>query len=81
LTNNALLLVFIGAIFLIESASVIIQTLSKRLRHKKVFLSSPIHHHFQAMGWPESKIVMRFWVLSGLGIALALIIFLLDKQF
>ncbi|MFA5163114.1 MAG: phospho-N-acetylmuramoyl-pentapeptide-transferase [Patescibacteria group bacterium] len=81
LTNNALLLVFIGAIFLVESASVIIQTLSKRLRHKKVFLSSPIHHHFQAMGWPESKIVMRFWVLSGLGVALALIIFLLDKQF
>lgn len=81
LTNNALLLVFIGAIFLIESASVIIQTISKRLRHQKVFLSSPIHHHFQAMGWPESKIVMRFWVLSGLGVALALIIFLLDKQF
>lgn len=80
LTNNALLLIFVGLIFLIESASVIIQTISKLLRHKKIFLSSPIHHHFQAMGWPESKIVMRFWVLSGLGVVLALIIFLLDKQ-
>ncbi|MCX6798265.1 MAG: phospho-N-acetylmuramoyl-pentapeptide-transferase [Candidatus Falkowbacteria bacterium] len=81
LTNNALLLLFVGVIFLIESASVIIQVLSKRWRGKKVFLSAPIHHHFQAMGWPESKIVMRFWVLSGLGVVLALIIFLLDKQF
>jgi len=81
LTNNALLLVFIGFIFLIESASVIIQVISKRLRGKKVFLSSPIHHHFQAMGWPEAKIVMRFWVLSGLGVTLALMIFLLDRKF
>lgn len=81
LTNNALLLVFVGLIFLIESLSVIVQTISKRLRHKKILLSSPIHHHFQAMGWPESKIVMRFWVLAGLGSAIALVIFLLDQRF
>ncbi len=80
LTNNALLLVFIGLIFLLESLSVIIQTLSKRLRHKKVFISSPIHHHFQAIGWAESKVVMRFWVIAGLGAVMGLIIFLLDKQ-
>ncbi|MFA6416974.1 MAG: phospho-N-acetylmuramoyl-pentapeptide-transferase [Patescibacteria group bacterium] len=80
LTNNALLLVFIGLIFLLESLSVIIQTLSKRLRHKKVFISSPIHHHFQAIGWTESKVVMRFWVIAGLGAVMGLIIFLLDKQ-
>jgi phospho-N-acetylmuramoyl-pentapeptide-transferase len=80
LTNNALLLVFIGLIFLLESLSVIVQTLSKRLRHKKVFISSPIHHHFQAIGWTESKVVMRFWVIAGLGAVMGLIIFLLDKQ-
>ncbi|HZJ40975.1 MAG TPA: phospho-N-acetylmuramoyl-pentapeptide-transferase [Candidatus Saccharimonadales bacterium] len=80
LTNNALLLVFIGLIFLLESLSVIIQMLSKRLRHKKVFISSPIHHHFQAIGWSESKVVMRFWVIAGIGAVIGLIIFLLDKQ-
>lgn len=80
LTNSALLLPLIGLIFLIESASVIIQILSKKFRHKKVFLSSPIHHHFQAIGWPESKIVMRFWLISALGAILALIIFLVDLQ-
>lgn len=79
LTNSALLLPLIGLIFMIESLSVIVQTLSKRIRGKKVFLSSPIHHHFQAIGWPESKIVMRFWVISALGAILGLIIFLVDR--
>lgn len=81
LTNNSLLLIFIGLIFLIESLSVIIQVLSKKFRGKKVFLSAPIHHHFQALGWPESKIVMRFWVISAVGAAIGLIIFLLDRNF
>lgn len=81
LTNSALLLIFIGLIFLIESLSVIVQTISKKLRGKKIFLSSPIHHHFQALGWPEAKVVMRFWVISALGVAIGLMIFLLDKRF
>lgn len=80
LTNNALLLPLIGLIFLIESMSVIIQLISKKLRKKKCFISSPIHHHFQAIGWPESKVVMRFWVISALGTVLGLIIFLVDRQ-
>lgn len=80
LTNNALLLIFIGLIFLVESLSVIIQIISKKLRGKKVFLSSPIHHHFQALGWPESKIVMRFWVIAALGATIGLMLFLLDKK-
>lgn len=81
LTNSALLLLFIGVIFIIESLSVIIQVISKRLRGKKVFISSPIHHHFQALGWPESKVVMRFWVIGAVGSAIGLMIFLLDKKF
>lgn len=82
LTNDALLLPFIGFIFVAESLSVIIQLLSKKFRHgKKVFLSSPIHHHFQAVGWTESKVVMRFWVVSGVMAAVGLMIFLLDKNY
>lgn len=81
LTNNSLLLIFVGLIFLIESLSVIIQITSKKLRGKKVFLSAPIHHHFQALGWPESKVVMRFWVISIIGAAIGLMIFLLDRNF
>lgn len=81
LTNNALLLVFIGVVFLIESFSVIIQTISKKIWHKKIFISSPIHHHYQALGWPEAKVVMRFWVVSAIGTAIGLMLFLLDKKF
>lgn len=80
LTNNALLLIFIGFIFLAESLSVIIQMTAKKLKRKKVFLSAPIHHHFQALGWPEAKVVMRFWVISGVMASIGLLIFLVDKQ-
>lgn len=81
LTNNALFLLFFGLVFIIESLSVILQMSSKRLFGRKIFLSSPIHHHFQAIGWPEAKIVMRFWVIAGMGAVLGLIIFLLDQKF
>lgn len=80
LTNTVFILPVIGFIFVIESLSVIIQVLSKKLRGgKKVFLSSPIHHHLQAKGWGEAKIVMRFWVIAGMSSALGVIIFLLDR--
>jgi len=81
LTNSALLLIPIGIIFIGESLSVLIQITSKRLRGKKVFLSSPIHHHFQAVGWPEAKIVMRFWMIGAIGAVIGLMIFLLDRKF
>lgn len=80
LTNNALLLIPIGFIFLIESLSVIIQIFSKKVFKKKVFLSAPIHHHFQAVGWSEAKIVMRFWLVAGVTAALGLMVFVLDKS-
>ncbi|NQV12012.1 phospho-N-acetylmuramoyl-pentapeptide-transferase [Candidatus Uhrbacteria bacterium] len=78
LTNMALLLPIIGIVLVLESASVIVQMTSKKLRKgKKIFRSTPIHHHFEAIGWPEPKIVMRAWVISlvfsALGIALALL--------
>ncbi len=79
LTNTFLLLPIIGFLFVIESLSVIIQFLSKKIRHKKIFLSSPIHHHLEAKGWPEPQIVMRFWIIAGVTAMIGLIIFLLDK--
>jgi phospho-N-acetylmuramoyl-pentapeptide-transferase len=79
LTNAALFLPIIAFLFVLESSSVIIQVFSKRLRHgKKVFLSAPIHHHFQAIGWQEPKIVMRFWIISAITSLIGFILFLLD---
>lgn len=80
LTGYPLLLPIIGFLYLVESLSVIIQLLSKKIRKKKVFLSAPIHHHFEAMGWPETKIVMRFWLLSGIFAVLGLIIAIIDLR-
>ncbi len=80
LTNQALLLPIIGFLFVIESLSVIIQLASKKLRHKKIFRSAPIHHHLEAIGWPEYKIVMRFWVIAGVTAVIGIIIFLIDKH-
>jgi len=79
LTNSILLLPIIGFLFMVESLSVIIQVLSKKLRGKKVFLSAPIHHHLEAIGWPEPKIVMRFWIIAGVTAVVGLIISLMDK--
>ncbi|MDP3900111.1 MAG: phospho-N-acetylmuramoyl-pentapeptide-transferase [bacterium] len=80
LTNQIFLLPMIGFLFVVESFSVIIQVVSKKFRNgKKIFLSAPIHHHLEALGWPEYKIVMRFWLISGVTAAIGLIIFLIDK--
>jgi phospho-N-acetylmuramoyl-pentapeptide-transferase len=59
----------IAGLLVIETGSVIIQLLSKKFRKKKIFLSSPIHHHLEAIGWPQYKITMRFWIV---GIVLAI---------
>lgn len=80
LTNTVVVLFVIGAIFVIEALSVIIQLLSKKLRNgKKVFLSAPIHHHLQAKGWPETKVTMRFWLISAVAVNIGLIIALIGR--
>jgi phospho-N-acetylmuramoyl-pentapeptide-transferase len=81
LTNTALLLPIIGLIFLLESISVIVQVSSKKILGRKVLHSAPFHHHLQAMGWSEAKIVMRLWVIAGVTAVIGIIIFLLDKAF
>ncbi len=79
LTNYALLLPIIGLVFVIETASAGIQIASKRLVGKKIFISAPVHHHLEAIGWPEPKIVMRFWIIAVVMAALGLMLFLLDQ--
>ena len=78
LTGYPLLLPIIGFLLLLESLSVIIQVFSKKFRKKKVFLSAPIHHHFEAKGWPEAKVVMRFWIIAAVLSVLGLIIAVID---
>ena len=77
LTNSAIVLPIIGFVLVLEVASNVIQFVSKRFRGKKVFLIAPIHHHFEAIGWPPYKVTMRFWIISMVtavvGIAVALI--------
>ncbi len=64
LTNSVFILAFIGFIFMVEALSIFLQLFWKKTFKRKLFLSSPIHHHFQALGWPEAKITMRFWIIS-----------------
>ncbi len=64
LTNSLFLLPVIGVLFVVEAGSSLIQITSKRLFHRKVFISAPIHHHLEASGWPEVKVTMRFWVIA-----------------
>ncbi len=63
--RKELLLVIVGGIFVIEALSVILQVASFRLRKgKRIFKVAPLHHHFQVLGWPESKVIVRFWIIS-----------------
>lgn len=64
LTNTLFLLPIIGILFVVEAGSSLVQIMSKKLFHRKVFLSAPIHHHLEAKGWPETKVTMRFWVIA-----------------
>ena len=76
LTGSFLLLPVIGLLFVVEGGSSLIQLISKKFFHRKVFISAPIHHHLEAKGWEEPKITMRFWVIAAVmaffGIVLAL---------
>jgi phospho-N-acetylmuramoyl-pentapeptide-transferase len=69
LIKQEILLVFIGGVFVIEALSVILQVASFKLRGRRIFKMAPLHHHFEALGWKESKIIARFWIM---GLVLAL---------
>jgi phospho-N-acetylmuramoyl-pentapeptide-transferase len=72
LSKSELLLPFIGGLFVVEAASVILQVASFRLTGRRIFRMAPLHHHFELMGWPESKVVIRFWILALLMALIAL---------
>lgn len=64
LTDTLVLLPIIGLVFVVEAGSSFLQLASKRIRGKKIFKIAPIHHHFEAEGWPETKVTMRFWIIG-----------------
>ena len=63
-TKHEIALAIIGGLFVLEAVSVIVQVVSFRLSGKRVFRMAPIHHHFEQLGWTESQIVIRFWIMS-----------------
>ncbi|MGH9063576.1 MAG: phospho-N-acetylmuramoyl-pentapeptide-transferase [Acidimicrobiales bacterium] len=73
-----LLLPIIGGLFVLVTMSVVIQVASFRLFHRRVFRMAPLHHHFELMGWPETTVIIRFWILAGLCVAVALGVFYAD---
>jgi phospho-N-acetylmuramoyl-pentapeptide-transferase len=78
LTNTVYVLPFVGIILLIEALSTVIQITSKRLFKRKVFRVAPIHHHFEAIGWPETKVTMRFWIISAISTVMGLALVILN---
>lgn len=79
LTNTVLFLPFFAPILVLESLSVIIQLISKKVFGKKIFISTPIHHHFEAIGWPETRVTMRFWIITAVSNGLGLVLFFLSR--
>ena len=62
--KQEILLVSVGGVFVLEAASVILQVGSFRLTGKRIFRMAPLHHHFEMLGWSESKIIVRFWIAA-----------------
>jgi phospho-N-acetylmuramoyl-pentapeptide-transferase len=76
ITRTELLLVIIGGLFVIDTGSVIVQRLYFKLTGgKRIFLMSPIHHHYELKGWAEQTVVVRFWIVAGLFAVAGLAIF------
>lgn len=79
LTNSVAVLPLIGFILVLESGSTLLQFFWRRVFGQKLFLSSPLHHHFEAIGWPETKVTMRFWVISLVGALIGVAVNLIGR--
>jgi phospho-N-acetylmuramoyl-pentapeptide-transferase len=77
-TKTQLLLAILGGIFVLETASVILQVISFRLFGRRLFRMAPIHHHFEVLGWPEFTVIVRFWIIAGLAVIFGLGVFYAD---
>jgi phospho-N-acetylmuramoyl-pentapeptide-transferase len=62
--KQELVLILVGGLFVMEALSVILQVASFKLRGKRIFRMAPIHHHFELKGWPEPRVIVRFWIIS-----------------
>lgn len=80
LTNSIFLLVLIGFVFMVEAASAILQLFWKRFFKRKLIPSAPVHHSFQAIGWPEAQITMRFWIISAVMSIIGVIVYFLGSK-
>jgi phospho-N-acetylmuramoyl-pentapeptide-transferase len=78
LTETQLLLVILGGLFVVETASVILQVFAFRLFRRRVFKMAPLHHHFELAGWRETTVIVRFWIIGGLAVAFGLGLFYAD---
>ncbi|HEY8341130.1 MAG TPA: phospho-N-acetylmuramoyl-pentapeptide-transferase [Egibacteraceae bacterium] len=78
LTETQLLLVILGGLFVVETASVILQVASFRLTGRRLFKMAPLHHHFELSGWQETTVIVRFWIVGGLAVAFGLGLFYAD---
>ena len=74
-SRTEVLMVIVGALFVMEAASVVIQVASFKTTGKRVFRMAPFHHHFENGGWAETTVVIRFWLICGIAVALGLAIF------
>lgn len=80
LTGTVVLLPIIGIVFVAEAGSSLLQIMSKKLRNgKKIFKIAPLHHHFEASGWPEAKVTMRFWVVGQVAAVMGLMLFVIGR--
>lgn len=77
-TSTQFLLIVLGGLFVLETVSVIVQVISFRMFHRRVFRMAPIHHHFELLGWPEFTVIVRFWIIAGLCVAMGLGLFYAD---
>jgi phospho-N-acetylmuramoyl-pentapeptide-transferase len=78
MTDTQLLLLILGGLYVLVTTSVIVQVAAFRLTGKRVFRMAPIHHHFELVGWPEFTVIVRFWILAGLAVAVGLGLFYAD---
>ncbi|MBP5313360.1 MAG: phospho-N-acetylmuramoyl-pentapeptide-transferase, partial [Eggerthellaceae bacterium] len=81
LTKTEFVALIVGGLFVAEALSVLIQVLHYKRTKKRVFLMAPLHHHFEKKGWGETKVVIRFWIVSGVFAAAGLILYFVGTLF
>ncbi len=79
LTNSVFVLPVIASVFVVEAGSSLIQIFSKKVFKRKIFLSAPLHHHLEAIGWPETKVTMRLWIIGAVSAAIGMLLGLITR--